>query len=226
MALRLDASEGSRDPHGLGLALAARLPAASARRRRVGVEHEYAVFEGDRQVDFRDHLDRYRAGARALHPVNAHMLLLPSGLALMADGIVAETASPPETLRPGASAALDAWQAHGCAHLEAALPPSMRLLPGSTHISVETHPARTDQLTLWFAQTFAPALMLLTDHVESSGALVRPRPGRFAPASSSRGSRARTSCSSASSLRNGSRPTPSRTTSRCARASTGRTRSR
>jgi hypothetical protein len=82
-------------------------------------------------------------------------------------------------LRSGFGTALDAWADHGARLLRASLPASLRLLPGSTHLSVETPPARTDQIALWVTRTFAPALMLLTDRTDSPGVLVRPRPGRF-----------------------------------------------
>ena len=181
MALRLESPAQARGSRALDAALQGRLAshALTGPRRRLGVEHEYAVFEGDRQVDFRDHVHHLPVDARALHPVNRHMLFTASGIALMADGVVAEIASPPEPLRRGFGAALEAWGASGRALLDASLPPSLRLVPGSTHISVETHPSRTDQLCWWFAQTFAPALMLLVDNAESPGALVRPRPSRF-----------------------------------------------
>lgn len=186
MALRRDWDAAPYGPEGLDLLLARRLAAhasrlgeAGAPRRRLGVEHEYAVFEGDRQVDFSAYLHGLGVHGRALHPVNRHLLLTPSGLALMADGIVAEVASPPEVLRSGFGTALDAWAEHGARLLRASLPASLRLLPGSTHLSVETAPARTDQIALWATRTFAPALMLFTDHMDSPGVLVRPRPGRF-----------------------------------------------
>ncbi|MDO9444181.1 MAG: hypothetical protein Q7K37_02620 [Dehalococcoidia bacterium] len=153
------------------------VPAPAA--RRLGVEHEYAVYHGDRQVDFREYLATLGFPGRSLHPTNTHSILTPSGLAVMADGWVAETASPPERLRPGAPSALDAWAERGRELLERHLPAGLRLHPGSTHLSVETRSSRADQICLWFAQTFAPALMLLIDRTDSPGILVRPRPHRF-----------------------------------------------
>ena len=147
--------------------------------RRIGVEHEYAVYEGDRQVDFRAYVHNLGFAGRVLHPTNGDAILTPSGLAVMADGWVAETASPPEALRPGAASTAADWAERGRQLIERHLAPDMRLHPGSTHLSVETHSMSADQLCLWFAQTFAPALMLLLDRVDSPGILVRPRPQRF-----------------------------------------------
>ena len=50
------------------------------RRRRIGVEHEYAVFagntvEGDTQLDFRTHVDAHGLPGRALHPTNRYEVL-------------------------------------------------------------------------------------------------------------------------------------------------------
>lgn len=147
--------------------------------RRIGVEHEYAVYDGDRQVDFRAYVHNLGFGGRVLHPTNRDAILTSSGLAIMADGCVAETASPPEPLRPGAASTAADWAERGRQLLERHLTPGMRLHPGSTHLSVETHSRSADQLCLWFAQTFAPALMLLVDRADSPGILVRPRPQRF-----------------------------------------------
>lgn len=185
MVLRADVSPTAAQR--LGALLGAGAPASgppATRPRRLGVEHEYAVFEGDsiqagRQVDFRTLVHRLGFAGRVLHPTNVDAILTPSGLAVMADGLVAETASPPEVLAPGASSALAAWGAWGRQVLDAHLPAGLHLFPGSTHVSVETHASRADQLCLWFAQTFAPALMLMMDRADSPGVLVRPRPYRF-----------------------------------------------
>lgn len=154
-----------------------RAPAVAA--RRLGVEHEYAVFEDGRQLDFRTLVHALGVPGCALHPTNPDVILTPSGLAVMADGLVAETASPPELLAPGAASRAADWGARGRRVLEDRLPGGLHLLPGSTHLSVETRTARADQVCLWFAQTFAPALMLMVDRSDSPGILVRPRPRRF-----------------------------------------------
>ncbi|MGE3960402.1 MAG: hypothetical protein AB7F65_01805 [Dehalococcoidia bacterium] len=157
-----------------------RATAASADvARRIGVEHEYAVLEGDTQLDFRALVHELGFEGRVLHPTSPDTILMPSGLAMMADGWVAETASPPEPLRVGAASTAEAWAQWGRQLLERHLPAGLRLHPGSTHISVEARSRRTDQLCLWFAQTFAPAVMLLLDRADSPGILVRPRPRRF-----------------------------------------------
>jgi len=152
---------------------------SSPGRRRLGIEHEYAVFDVDRQTDFRQQVHHLGFPGRPLHPTNTDMYLTPSGLAVMADGLVAEIASPPELLCAGSASALDAWAARGRALLEAHIDASLTLLPGSTHLSVEMRSRKADQICLWYAQTFAPALMLLMDNASSPGHLVRPRPSRL-----------------------------------------------
>jgi hypothetical protein len=160
--------------------LALRLEAANhaPRGRRLGLEHEYAVFEGDRQIDFRAVIDSATVDGLPLHPANPYFYLTRSGIGLMADGVVAEIASPPERLRPGFAEAIEGWSAGGRRQLETMLPRSMSLEPGSTHISVETDPALNDALCNLYTRTFAPGLMLLMDNTSSPGMLCRPRPGR------------------------------------------------
>ena len=127
---RLDALLGERL-----LAQAAAWPGG----RRLGLEHEYAVFDGERQVDFRDLIHGAPIRGARLHPTNPDLYFTPSGMALMADGVVAEAASPPQRLRPGFSAAIEAMASGGRRQLEE-LTPSLRLFPGSTHLSVEVEP--------------------------------------------------------------------------------------
>ncbi|HEY7465446.1 MAG TPA: hypothetical protein VIB47_02030, partial [Dehalococcoidia bacterium] len=100
-----------------------------------------------------------------------------SGLALMADGIVAESASPPLRVARGFTAELEGWARAGRERLETLSSP-MELEPGSTHISVEVDRRVNDALCSLYARTFAPGLMLLMDNDGSPGMLFRPRPGR------------------------------------------------
>lgn len=148
------------------------------RSRRLGIEQEYGVFEGDRQIDFGPLVDAHGFEGAPLHPTNSRAYQTPSGLLLMADGVVAEAASPPVSLDAGFVDHLEAWGARGRAAIEAALVDGLRLVGGSTHLSVEVPHAVNEQLCDLYAQTFAPALMLLMDHQQSPGLLIRPRPGR------------------------------------------------
>jgi hypothetical protein len=166
----------------LSAQLARRLAAHASRRpgaRRLGLEHEYAVFAGTRQVDYRPLIARAPVSGARLHPTNQQLYYAPSGVAVMADGVVAEAASPPERLAPGFAGALERWGVHGRALLARTLPEGHALLGGSTHLSVQVDPTRHEALAREYARTFAPGLMLLMDHVDSPGLLVRPRPGRM-----------------------------------------------
>lgn len=146
----------------------------SERPRRLGVEHEYGVFEGERQIDFGPVVDRRGFDGERLHPTNSRAYQTASGLLLMADGVVAEAASPPVLLGPEFVGRLEEWGARG----RGALEDGQRLVGGSTHLSVEVPAELNEQLCEVYAQTFAPALMLLMDRGDSPGLLIRPRPSR------------------------------------------------
>src|SRR5688500_10500956 len=75
---------------------------------RVGVEHEYGVWSGSSQVDFRPLLPVVAGGLRALDPGDPRARRLPSGVMLTADGREAELATPPLPWGEGAPEALDA----------------------------------------------------------------------------------------------------------------------
>lgn len=145
----------------------------------LGIEHEYMVYRDGSPLDFRDLIHTLDLRGSLLHPTDEHRYLTPEGLALMADGIVAEVASPPEALRPGVMARLDEWGAFGHQQFSAALPPGTRLKGMSTHISVECPPGIEDEVAWQYSYLFAPALMLLLDDADSPGLLVRPRPSRI-----------------------------------------------
>jgi hypothetical protein len=142
------------------------------------MEQEYTVTEGTEIVDFGPIVDRVGFDGTCLHPTNSRAYQTPSGLLLMADGSVAEAATPPVPLISGFTQVLEQWGASGRLALEAAVGREQRLYGGSTHLSVEVEPQLNDELCLIYAETFAPALMLLMDQAESPGLLIRPRPSR------------------------------------------------
>ena len=146
--------------------------------RVAGVEHEYAVWRHGAQVEFSKLIHSLKIDGRALHPLNGDVYLTPAGIALMADGWVAEVASPPIDLEPGFTSALEGSAVLGRSLLEASLLDGMTMSGGSTHISIEVDPRLNDRITLLYARTFAVAMMLLMDRETSPGLLVRPRPGR------------------------------------------------
>jgi len=74
---------------------------ARAPTRVLGIEHEFGVFDGDEQLDFRDIIHDLPIREWALHPTNPHMYFTDQGSALIADGMVAEAATPPTNLTRG-----------------------------------------------------------------------------------------------------------------------------
>jgi hypothetical protein len=145
----------------------------------IGVEHEFGVFEGEDQIDFRDRIHDLDIAGLALHPTNPHMYFTNRGVAIIADGVVAEIATPPVELARGCGTSVASWAEAARIELMALVGDSTRLLGGSTHISITTDPAHNDRIAALYARTFAAGLMLLMDQPHSPGLLVRPRPGRL-----------------------------------------------
>ena len=146
--------------------------------RVLGLEHEYMVYRRGEPVDFRTLIHGLGLPGERVHPIDRHRYLSPTGIALMADGIVAEVAAPPLALGPGFAADLDAWGAHGLDAFAERMPAETRLKGASTHLSVECASEAADEIAWGYAQTFATALMMLLDDAESPGLLIRPRPKR------------------------------------------------
>ena len=144
----------------------------------LGLEQEYALIEHEKQIDFGPVVDRTGFSGKRLHPTNSRAFQTPSGLLLMADGSVAEAASPPVPLANAFVETLEQWAALGRTSLEETLEADQYLFGGSTHLSVEVDQELNDQLCRCYAETFAPALMLLMDNTDSPGLLIRPRPNR------------------------------------------------
>ena len=168
-----------RAPHRAGLlrALVKRdvVPTAAL----LGVEHEYSVWSDERWLDARDLFDRRPPPGVRVHPTETRRFLLDSGVTLHADDHVAEVAAPPVAAATGASHDLRAWMELGREELLAALPDGVEIRGESTHLSVSMPDRLNEAASLLYAQTFAPAAMLLMDLPSSPGLLVRPRPGRL-----------------------------------------------
>lgn len=145
---------------------------------RVGIEHEFAVFVDGEQRRFTELIHELGVDGFAVHPTDPDFYFTPIGSSIMADGAVAEVATPPIEVTPGFTAELDRWVGRSTDLLHDALSDDMTTEGGSTHISVSVSGRRNDRLALVYARTFAAALMLLMDRPESPGMLVRPRPGR------------------------------------------------
>ena len=136
------------------------------------------MIDGGNQLDFGPIVDRVGFEGARLHPTNDRAYQTPSGLLLMADGRVAEAATPPVSLTSGFVDSLEQWAVAGHQALTASLENGQTLFGESTHLSVEVDPDLNEELCAVYAQTFAPALMLLLDRADSPGLLIRPRPSR------------------------------------------------
>ncbi len=165
-------------PRGPHRRVPAVLGEARARPRRLGIEQEYAVLDGGRLLDFSALIGSLPVPGRTVHPLDPNVYRTATGLAVLADGEVAEVASPPVALAPGFAGAVAGWAEHGRRLLAGLLPTGLRLEGGSTHLSVEIDDEIGDLVAFRYTTTYAPALMLLLDGPDSPGLLVRPRPGR------------------------------------------------
>jgi hypothetical protein len=146
---------------------------------RVGLEHEYQVWNADRQIDFRDLIHGLPIDGSRLDPGDYHAYRLSNGAVLTSDDAEAEFASPPVTLRAGFAGELVAWAHLGRNTISAILPEDIGLRGYSTHLSVSTDDTLVDAVAALYARAFAPALMLIMDAPDGLGVYVRPRPGRL-----------------------------------------------
>ena len=146
----------------------------------IGVEHEYQVFETDgRRVDFRALIHRLKWDGLRLDPGDLNAYRLRSGLVVTADGMEAETASPPVETATRFADEVVAWAAAGRRELERALGGGYRLEGYSTHLSVALPGNNADEVARTYALTFGPIFARLVEGPESLGVYVRPRPGRL-----------------------------------------------
>ncbi len=145
---------------------------------RVGVEHEYGLFDSGYQVDFGAWIHRLSLGVRYLDPADPNAYWLPSGAALTCDGREAEIALAPTVLQPGFAGTIEARAQAGWQRLRRLLASRVDIQGYSTHLSIATAPTLGDQVARSYVRRFAPALMLMMNGCQSPGVLVRPRPGR------------------------------------------------
>ncbi len=149
---------------------------------RVGVEHEYGVWSGSSQVDFRPLLPVVAGGLRALDPGDPRARRLPSGVMLTADGREAELATPPLPWGEGAPEALDALLATERSVLAARAAEAGaadRLTGFSTHVNVTVPDALAVDVGRQFVRHCGLATVLVAEPSSSAGVLVRPRRGRL-----------------------------------------------
>ncbi len=149
---------------------------------RVGVEHEYGVWSGSAQIDFRHLLPVVAADLRALDPGDPRARRLPSGVMLTADGREAELATPPlpwDRHAPGALDALLAAERSVLAARGAEAGGADRLTGFSTHVNLTVPDARAVEIGRRFVRSCALATVLVGEPSSSAGLLVRPRRGRL-----------------------------------------------
>jgi hypothetical protein len=145
---------------------------------RVGLEHEYCVFDAGRQVDFATLIHGLSLGVRHLDPADPNAYWLPSGAAITCDEQEAEVALPPTKLRPGFVHSIQARANAAQRRLAELLPPGLVTEGYSTHVSISTPVELGERVALTYVRRFAPALMLVMNGRQTPGLLVRPRPGR------------------------------------------------
>jgi hypothetical protein len=151
-----------------------RRPPAAA-RRRVGVEHEYQLFDRQGSVDVRTLWPKLALDGTRLDPGDANAVRCRWGGVVTTDGREAEIATPPRRLGErgidDAAVLADA----GAAALGAALPDAISMRGYSTHLNVEVDDRRGRSIARSIAERTSPALMLLLDRADSPGLLMRAR---------------------------------------------------
>ncbi len=150
--------------------------------RRVGVEHEYALWRGSTQVDFRALLPAIAADLRTLDPGDPRARRLPSGVMLTADGREAELATPPLPWASSSPHALDELLAAERSELatRAAEAGEVDRVPGlSTHVNVSVPDDPVVDVGRRVVRHCGLATALVGEPLTSSGLLVRPRRGRL-----------------------------------------------
>ena len=153
-----------------------------------GLEQEYGVVVGGRQVDFGELIDRVAPpGAIRRFAFDEQARVVRSGAVWTVDTPHAEVATPPRPLRPGVAGRLadDAlYERDALARRVRALVPADDIGPAelrgySTHVNAFADGVDGWALASHIAATYAPALMLLADRAGSPGLLVRPRTRRL-----------------------------------------------
>jgi hypothetical protein len=154
-----------------------RLPADPA-SVAIGLEQEFAAIRSGVPIDFRRVLPSLSLpGVSGIDPGDRNAVRTRLGLAVTADGAEAEIALPGVALGAGFIGRLLGWAGAGAGMLADATP-GLELVGVSTHLSVSVPDEHTHAVCRRFTRTFAPALMLLMEHHDSDGLLLRPRAQR------------------------------------------------
>lgn len=146
---------------------------------RIGVEHEFQIFDAERSLDARVLLPTLDLDGGRWDPGDRHAVRCRWGGVITADGREAEIATPPVPLTAGATRRVEALTDAGRSALLAALSPDHCLRGYSTHLNVGIPDRRVVAVSRDVATRMAPAVMLLLDRRDSPGLIVRPRHGRL-----------------------------------------------
>jgi hypothetical protein len=162
-----------RDSSTRGMTLA--LPRATA-TTHLGVEHEYRLWRGDEQVDFRRLISLLAHGIRPLDPGDRQARRLPSGVALTAHGWEAELATPPLPVSAAAPGRVDDLLRGERTELRdtAAAYEINRVSGFTTHLNISVPFDRVVEIARSFSDTCLLALATVIEPSGSRGLQVRP----------------------------------------------------
>jgi hypothetical protein len=146
---------------------------------RIGIEHEFQVFDGRASVDARRLLPQLKIDGRRIDPGDRNASRCRWGGVITADGREAEIATPPVRLDLHAIDRVVDLATAGRRALTTALGAGYTVRGYSTHINVELPERLVVAAARLVAERMAPALMLVIDRQDSPGLLVRPRHGRL-----------------------------------------------
>lgn len=153
--------------------------AVDASTRRVGVEHEFQLFDRRGVVDARTLWPTLGLDGARLDPGDPNAVRCRWGGVVTTDGREAEIATPPCRLGDRGVEGAGAFADVGASALRAALSAGVSMRGYSTHLNVEVDDRRGPAVARSVAVRMAPALMLLLDRRDSPGLLVRPRHRRL-----------------------------------------------
>jgi len=144
-----------------------------------GLEHEFTVTDGARQVDFASVIHGLSLGRRQLDPDDPNAYRLETGAVVTSDKREAEIALAPFDVVPGFGSAAARRAEREATALRQRLPVGLALLGYSTHISIEVPEALTVEVAKLYVRRFGPAMLLAMDGPEAPGLRIRPRHRRL-----------------------------------------------
>jgi hypothetical protein len=147
--------------------------------RRVGIEHEFQLFDELGPRDARTLWPALVVDGARLDPGDANAVRCRWGGVFTTDGREAEVATPPTRIGDDGVERSCELADVGASVLAAALPAGVIMRGYSTHLNVEVDDRRGRAVAQQVTRRMAPALMLLLDGADSPGLLVRPRHRRL-----------------------------------------------